>query len=101
MVCVFGDFKELGKFSKELHAWTGAEAAKARISAFYGVGSDMRHAVAAFRKTAGKKMPAYLFARDQVNDIVQKLKAEPKGSVILIKGSRSMKMEEIVNMLIA
>jgi len=101
VVCVFGDFKELGKFSKALHAWTGAEAAKARISAFYGVGSDMRHAVAAFRKIAGKKAPAYLFARDAVGALCEQLRTEPKGAVILVKGSRSMKMEEIVNMLIA
>lgn len=101
VVCVFGDFKELGKFSASLHAWTGAEAAKARISAFYGVGSDMRHAVTAFRKAAGKKAQAYLFQRDQVTDLVQKLKAERKDSFILVKGSRSMKMEEIVDALLA
>ncbi len=99
VVCVFGDFKELGKFSKALHAWTGEEAAKAGISAFYGVGSDMRHAVAAYRQAAGKKAQAYLFARDQVTDLVQKLKSERQGSVILVKGSRSMKMEEIVSLL--
>lgn len=99
VVCVFGDFKELGKFSKALHAWTGKEAAKAGISAFYGVGSDMRHAVTAYRQAAAKKAPAYLFARDQVANLVQKLKGERKGSVILVKGSRSMKMEEIVSLL--
>ncbi len=101
VVCVFGDFKELGKFSKALHAWTGKEAAKAGISAFYGVGSDMRHAVAAFRQAAGKKAHPYLFARDQVAELVQKLKGERKGSVILVKGSRSMKMEEIVSQLLS
>jgi len=96
VVCVFGDFKELGKFSQNLHAWTGAEAAKQGVAAFYAVGSDMRYARAAFQKNAGKKMRSFVFAREDVDALITALRDEAKGSVILVKGSRSMKMEEIV-----
>jgi len=90
VICVFGDFKELGKFERKLHVWTGREATKRGVSAFYGVGDAMKAAVAAFR---GRK---YHFSRDAVAEIVKQLKQEHRGSVLLIKGSRSMKMEEIV-----
>jgi len=94
VVCVFGDFKEMGRFSRNLHAWTGSEAAKKKVAAFYGVGKDMRHAVAAFKKQA-RGAKSYTFERSAVDDLVAQLKQEPRGSVILVKGSRAMKMEEI------
>ena len=95
VVCVFGDFKEMGRFSRKLHAWTGDEAARKGVAVFYGVGKDMAHAVGAYQKRTGKKARAYRFAREQVQAIVERLRSEPAGSVILIKGSRAMKMEEI------
>lgn len=95
VVCVFGDFKEMGRFSRDLHAWTGSEAAKKKVAAFYGVGNDMRHAVAAFKKQA-RDAKGYTFERSAVDGLVAQLKQEPRGSVILVKGSRAMKMEEIV-----
>jgi UDP-N-acetylmuramoyl-tripeptide--D-alanyl-D-alanine ligase len=99
VVCVFGDFKELGRFSRSLHEWTGQEAAKARIAAFYGIGSDMRLAAKAYSKAAGKSGRSYAFERSSVPAIVARLLQEAKGSVILVKGSRSMQMEEIVQSL--
>lgn len=95
VICVFGDFRELGKFSRSLHEYTGREAARRGVSAFYGVGDDMRFAVTAFRKTAGKKFRSYLFKRSSVTEIVTQLMQEPKGALILVKGSRSMQMEQI------
>ncbi|MFZ5630014.1 MAG: UDP-N-acetylmuramoyl-tripeptide--D-alanyl-D-alanine ligase [Spirochaetota bacterium] len=99
VVCVFGDFKELGKFSRSLHEWTGKEAAKARITAFYGIGRDMHLAAKAYHKAAGKKGRSYAFERSNVPAIVAQLLQEAKGSVILVKGSRSMQMEAIVQSL--
>ncbi|MBS0616591.1 MAG: UDP-N-acetylmuramoyl-tripeptide--D-alanyl-D-alanine ligase [Spirochaetes bacterium] len=101
VVCVFGDFKELGKFSTQLHSWTGVEAAKKGVAAFYGVGRDMRHARAAFQRTAKKSARSFAFAREDVDALIAALREEAKGSVILVKGSRSMKMEEIVEALLS
>jgi UDP-N-acetylmuramoyl-tripeptide--D-alanyl-D-alanine ligase len=99
VVCVFGDFKELGKFSRALHAWTGAEAARKGVAAFYGVGNDMRQAVRAFEKKSLKNARSYAFPREKTAELVAQLQREPRGSVILVKGSRAMKMEEIVELL--
>ncbi len=99
VICVFGDFKELGKFSRSLHEWTGKEAAKARVGAFYGIGRDMRLAAKAYARAAGKSGRSYAFERGDIPAIVAQLVQEAKGSVILVKGSRSMQMEEIVQSL--
>ncbi|GAB4431119.1 MAG: UDP-N-acetylmuramoyl-tripeptide--D-alanyl-D-alanine ligase [Turneriella sp.] len=99
VVCVFGDFKELGKFSRSLHEWTGHEAAKAGVAAFYGIGPAMRLAAKAYDKAAQGKRRSFTFDRSNVSAIVAQLLKEAKGSVILVKGSRSMQMEEIVQSL--
>lgn len=99
VVCVFADFKELGKASRQLHAWTGKEAAKHKISAFYAVGSEMSFAKDAFEKSAHKNARSYFFARKDTPALIAALKKEERGSVILVKGSRSMQMEEIVALL--
>lgn len=95
VVCVFGDFKELGRFSKSLHSWTGSEAARLGVQAFYGVGSDMRHAVFAYQKNAPQRR-CFHFSREQITPLIVELQNEKRGTVILVKGSRSMQMEEIV-----
>lgn len=100
VVCVFGDFKEMGRFSRKLHAWTGDEAARKGVAVFYGIGEDMAHAVQAFQKRTRKKARAYRFAREQIEAVLAQLRSEPAGSVILVKGSRAMKMEEIATALL-
>lgn len=100
VVCIFGDFKEMGKFSRTLHEWTGKEAAKKGVAAFYGVGMDMKHAVASFRKTAGGKKRSYFFPRADLAKLVQQVQSESRDAVLLVKGSRSMKMEEIVELIL-
>lgn len=99
IICVFGDFKELGKFSRRLHSWTGNEAAKAGVVAFYGVGDDMRYAVRAYAKAARGVGRSYAFARSDTSRLIAQLLQEARGSVLLFKGSRSMRMEEIVELL--
>lgn len=100
VVCIFGDFKELGKFSRALHAWTGKAAAKKGVAAFYGVGKDMKYAVEAFRKATGGRKRSHFFQRGEVKKLVEQIQSESRESVILIKGSRSMKMEEIVELIL-
>lgn len=101
VVCVFGDFKEMGRFSRKLHAWTGDEAARKGVKVFYGVGKDMAYAVQAFGRRTRKKKRAYQFPREHTQAIIEQLRLEPADSVILVKGSRAMKMEEIADALTA
>lgn len=100
VVCIFADFKEMGKFSRRLHEWTGKEAAKTGIAAFYGVGKEMKFAVNAFRKPAKGKKRSYWFARNDVEKLLKQVRSEAPDSIILVKGSRAMKMEEIVEALL-
>ncbi|MCS6971922.1 MAG: UDP-N-acetylmuramoyl-tripeptide--D-alanyl-D-alanine ligase [Leptospiraceae bacterium] len=97
VVCVFGDFKELGRASRSLHAWTGREAAQLGVAAFYGVGEAMRDAVREFQKQRGGN--AWHFDRNDAESLLQHLAEQPRGSVILVKGSRAMQMEEIAQRL--
>jgi UDP-N-acetylmuramoyl-tripeptide--D-alanyl-D-alanine ligase len=99
VVCIFGEFKELGKFSKTLHEWTGIQAAKKGVSMFLGMGQGMRHAVRAFAQNAPKGNEAKWFDRKNTSQLVKYMGAQPRSAVVLVKGSRSMKMEEIVALL--
>jgi UDP-N-acetylmuramoyl-tripeptide--D-alanyl-D-alanine ligase len=99
VVCVFGEFKELGKHSKSLHTLTGHEAAVKGVAAFYAMGKDMRHAVSAFKKASGGRDSAW-FDRADTAGLAKALQKYPRGTVVLVKGSRSMKMEEIVDLLV-
>jgi UDP-N-acetylmuramoyl-tripeptide--D-alanyl-D-alanine ligase len=94
VVCIFGDFKELGKFSRELHERTGETAALLGVSLFLGIGVEMKHAVRGFLKKAKASQSAFSVPRS-FEAIAGYLQNEPRGTVILVKGSRAMKMEEI------
>ncbi len=99
VICIFGEFKELGKFSKRLHEWTGVQAAKRGVAAFYGMGDGMRHAVRAFSRSAQKPSDCDWFSRDDTAALLERMQSQPRSAVVLVKGSRSMKMEEIVALL--
>lgn len=91
---VLGAMAELGASSAELHREIGAYAAAAGLDGFWGVGPELEVAVAAFggrgqffadRAAALRALPGAFTADD----------------TLLIKGSRSAGMEELVNALLA
>lgn len=88
-ILVAGDMKELGADSIAMHREIGTEARKANIHAVFGLGADSRALVEAFGVGARhyenvEALLAALFARITA------------GSTVLVKGSRSMKMERVV-----
>lgn len=87
-VLVLGDIGELGDWAEQGHRDVGAYAA-GKVSALYAVGPLMAHAVTAFGEHARH------FANQ--TDLIAALSAEqdPK-TTILIKGSRSAAMENVV-----
>lgn len=87
-VLVLGDIGELGDWAEQGHRDVGAYAA-GKVSALYAVGPLMAHAVNAFGEHARH------FANQ--TDLIAALSAErdPK-TTILIKGSRSAAMENVV-----
>jgi UDP-N-acetylmuramoyl-tripeptide--D-alanyl-D-alanine ligase len=88
-VLVLGDIGELGDWAEQGHRDVG-EYAKGKVDALYAVGPLMAHAVEAFGQDARH------FAR-QADLIEALLSAEQdKNTTILIKGSRSAAMENVV-----
>ena len=87
-VLVLGDIGELGEWAEQGHRDVGAYA-RGKVSALYAVGPLMAHAVAAFGEQARH------FANQA--ELIAALGAETdSNTTILIKGSRSAAMENIV-----
>ena len=88
-VLVLGDIAELGDWAEQSHREVGAYAS-GKVDALYAVGPNMAHAVNAFGPGARH------FATQA--ELIQALRAgeQDKHTTILIKGSRSAVMENVV-----
>ncbi|EOQ96110.1 UDP-N-acetylmuramoyl-tripeptide--D-alanyl-D-alanine ligase [Leptospira wolbachii serovar Codice str. CDC] len=88
IVWILGSMKELGKFSKYYHEEVGKEIQRIGKGILLGFGEETKPMV--------KKVPgAQCFT--EVEELIQFVKSTvPKKTVLLVKGSRSMKMERIV-----
>lgn len=86
---VLGDMGELGAGAAELHAAAGLKARTAGVTRLYGLGELAQQAVAAFEGPGG----AFL----TMDELLQALQADLRGPLhVLVKGSRSMGMEQVV-----
>jgi UDP-N-acetylmuramoyl-tripeptide--D-alanyl-D-alanine ligase len=88
-ILVIGDMRELGDNASQYHQEIGTEAKNSGIEQLYCYGDLSRHAADAFGKRA------YFFSdRDQ---LIQALKPHLRKQVtVLIKGSNSMQMDQVV-----
>lgn len=88
LVWVLGDMKELGKFSKFYHEEIGKEISKLKTGILIAYGPLAKH--------IHKMVPGsfHFLNPNEVSTFIQR--EIPRGTVILVKGSRSMKMEEII-----
>jgi UDP-N-acetylmuramoyl-tripeptide--D-alanyl-D-alanine ligase len=92
---VLGDMLELGAFEAEAHRALGAEAARAGVRALAAFGPRARGAADAARE-AGLEP----FWTDDLAALVAWAKATvAPGDVLLVKGSRGMKLERLVEAL--
>ena len=86
---VLGDMKELGEDAEDLHREVGEAARACGIDRLFALGDLSRHAVAGFGEH-GRWYP-------DVDALVEDLSAALCSSVnVLVKGSRSMRMERVV-----
>jgi UDP-N-acetylmuramoyl-tripeptide--D-alanyl-D-alanine ligase len=91
-VFVLGDMAELGSQSEVQHARVGAAARAAGIELLFTLGTASALATAAFSH------PAQHFTR--IEDLLAALEQQlDAGTVLLVKGSRSMQMERVVSSL--
>jgi len=88
---VLGTMGEIGDNSAALHAEVGAYARECGIDRLLTFGADAAHAAAAFGAGA---QPF-----DDIAELVAELAAEPPGHV-LVKGSRSTRMERVIEGLV-
>ncbi|UTL82079.1 UDP-N-acetylmuramoyl-tripeptide--D-alanyl-D-alanine ligase [Pseudomonas putida] len=87
-VLVLGDIGELGQWAEEGHRKVG-DYARGKVDALYAVGTNMTHAVKAFGANGRH------FATQA--ELIEAVRAETaSNTTILIKGSRSAAMENVV-----
>ena len=90
-IAILGDMAELGRFRKKLHIAVGDYAKIHGVDCLLGYGDLIRHAVFAYGDNA--------FFFNKKTELMDFLKKNLVGKeTILIKGSRSMRMEEILGL---
>jgi UDP-N-acetylmuramyl pentapeptide synthase len=90
---ILGDMGEVGEQGPAFHAEVGAYAATRGIQRFWGCGALAQHAVAAFVQQGGGQSRAFA----QPTDAVAALQpGDLQRGSLLIKGSRFMRMERVV-----
>ncbi len=87
-----GDMKELGSESAEFHRQAGLQAREIGVERLWAIGEMSRYAVESFGEGAQHF--------EHHNDLIHSLQASlPTRATLLIKGSRGMQMEKVVNAL--
>lgn len=102
-IFVMGAMGELGNDAAELHADIGQYAKDAGVQALYAVGENTMEAVSSFEVNSlgsiNKAQQAYHF--ETTEDLADALKlAMDKYTTVLVKGSRFMRMERVVNLIV-
>lgn len=97
-ILVLGDMGELGEAADELHRQSGEQAAKAGIDLFLCSGDFCKQAAAGFAEGA-----VWCESRDLLLARLRDYLAQEKykDAVVLVKGSRSARMDLVVDALVA
>jgi UDP-N-acetylmuramyl pentapeptide synthase len=97
-VVVLGDMLELGEVSEAAHREAGRRAVAAGAAELIGVG---RHALAAVEAAREAGLAESHHATTFEDTVVLLLKRLAPGDALLVKGSRGMRMERVVDALVA
>lgn len=97
-VAVVGDMKELGANSESFHRAVGGYFAQAGVDRLIAVG-DLARFMAEGAQAAGLEQASYYPNLDEARDTL--LRELRSGTTILVKASRSMAFEKIVDFLMA
>lgn len=102
---VMGDMLELGKYAESWHQDIGEEAKRLGIHKMYGIGKLTMNAIIGFGDNGKHYEDKKSLMNDLINDIkeIKDIKdTKQNGShdvTVLVKGSRGMRMEEVVSVL--
>ncbi len=92
-----GDMLELGNLEKEEHIKLGKTIADIRTNFVIGVGNASGNMIGEAQKVVGKENVLWLASKNDVNKHLKPFLN--KDWAILIKGSRSIGLDEVVNRL--
>jgi UDP-N-acetylmuramoyl-tripeptide--D-alanyl-D-alanine ligase len=98
VIVVLGDMLELGAITEEAHREVGRRVAALPADEFVGVGRAMHGAVEAAREGGLVEARHLTTFEDTVAHLLKRLSA---GDLVLVKGSRGMRMERVVDALVA
>ena len=90
-ILILGDMKELGRFRKKLHIEIGDYAKMHGVDLLMGFGDLTRHSVKSFGHNG-----MFFQSKDELRIFLKK--EVSKEDNILLKGSRGMKMEEVLSL---
>lgn len=99
LIAVLGDMLELGPRTDDFHREVGARAAALGLDALIGVGEASRHAVAAAREAG---VEAFAAGRDEIDEVVSRVQgalADGAPGAVLVKASRGLRLERVVEAL--
>ncbi len=96
-VLVIGDMGEVGAESEALHAEVGAYAAQCGVGVLYAVGPLSANAVKAYQTKGAGEARHFATQEELVAALKNNLGVD---AVVLVKGSRSSRMENVVNALV-
>lgn len=93
-ILVLGDMGELGASAAESHAEIGAYAQAAGVDALLTLGDLSVRMTQAFNAEKGVRAKHYLTVSALTTDLIKQMQAD---TTVLVKGSRFMAMERVVN----
>jgi len=97
-ILVMGDMGELGEHAEKSHREVGAYAKKAQLNTLYAVGIN---SAAASEEFNGRHFPNQDSLIDSLKARIIELEAQHESITILVKGSRSSVMENIIQALVS
>ena len=93
-IAVLGDMLELGDYAKTAHTNVGAMVGENKIDYLFAYGNDAKYYVEGAKQSGVKN--AFLFDdKEKLSDML--LKTASLGDAVLFKGSRGMKLEDVIN----
>ena len=95
-VCIFGDMLELGDDSVAYHEEVGCHAGQAKIELLLCAGEFAPVYEAAYKKAKGKNSIVFESVEMLIEEAANHIK---KGDIVLVKASRGMKFERIIEKL--
>ena len=94
-IVVLGDMRELGEASKREHTNIGVVASEMKFDRLFTFGPFSKYTSEAFGHSSAKHFESKEALGEELKTLLQ------PGDVVLVKGSRGMKMEEVVQQLTA